>query len=133
MDPERITQQLRELLTDRDEVVTAYLFGSVARGTHHAKSDVDVAVLYTRDPPSTLDGLGLGLEGDLERDLGWPVQVIVLNKAPYDLIHRVLRDGKLLKDADPSVRVRFEVKARNLYFDLLPILRHYRQMGEGMA
>lgn len=132
MDGKRIEKQLRELLAARSEVVTAYLFGSVARGTHHAKSDVDVAVLYAEDPPPTLDGLGLGLEADLERDLGWPVQVIVLNRAPYDLVHRVLRDGKLLKDADPSARIRFEVRARNLYFDLLPILRRYRRL-EGTA
>ena len=53
---------------------------------------------------------------------------MVLNRAPVDLIHRVLRDGILLKESDPSARIRFEVKARREYFDLLPILRRYRRM-----
>ena len=69
-----------------------------------------------------------GLPGGSAGQLGLPVQVVVLNTAPVDLVHRVLRDGRLLIDIDPSARVRFEVKARNEYFDLLPVLRRYRQL-----
>jgi hypothetical protein len=42
-------------------------------------------------------------------------------------VHRILRDGKLLLDRDPPARIRFEVKARNEFFDLEPFLRRYRQ------
>jgi hypothetical protein len=55
------------------------------------------------------------------------VDLLVLNRAPVDLIHRVLRDGILLHDRHPAARIRFEVKARNEYFDLLPYLRQYRR------
>ena len=79
-------------------------------------------------PPRTREGLGLDLEADLARAVGRRVQLVVLNRAPVDLIHRVLRDGILLKESDPSARIRFEVKARREYFDLLPILRRYRRM-----
>jgi hypothetical protein len=44
-----------------------------------------------------------------------------------DLAHRVLRDGLLLLERDRSARIRFEVRARNEYFDLLPHLRRYRR------
>jgi len=53
--------------------------------------------------------------------------LIVLNRAPTDLVHRVLRDGRLLLDRDPSKRIRFEVRKRNEYFDLEPALRRYRE------
>lgn len=109
--------------------VAAWLFGSRARGTARADSDVDVALLYGFRPPSTLDALPLELEADLERLLGLPVQAVVLDTAPVDLVHRVLRDGRLLLDRDRSARIRFEVRARNEYFDLLPILRRYRRSG----
>ena len=109
------------------DLVCAYLFGSVARGSARAESDTDIAVLYQEDPPRTLDGLGLDLGARLERHLGRPVDLVVLNRAPVDLIHRVLRDGILLCERDPSSRIRFEVKARNEYFDLLPYLRQYRR------
>lgn len=55
------------------------------------------------------------------------VQVVVLNTAPCDLVHRELRDGRLLADRDPSSRIRFEVHARNEYFDLQPHLERYRR------
>ena len=42
-------------------------------------------------------------------------------------MHRVLRDGILIDEADRAARIRFEVAARNEYFDLLPILQRYRR------
>lgn len=127
MDSQRIEHELRSFFaTGPSDVVSAYLFGSVARGTAQARSDVDVAILLAGDPPRTLAGLSLDLEGDLEHKLRLPVQLIVLNRADPDLIHRVLRDGKLLVDRDRSKRIRFEVKARNEFFDLQPFLERYR-------
>ena len=124
-----IEHRLREFFrADPRGAAAAYLFGSVARGTARTDSDVDVAILYSRDPPLTLEGLPLEIEAELETLLGRPVQVVLLNTAPVDLVHRVLRDGKLLLDHDPSVRIRFEVKARNEFFDLEPILRRYRRL-----
>ena len=125
-----IIPKLREHFESGDpKVVAAYLFGSVARGTARSESDVDVGVLFRETPPSTLAGQPMRLEGDLEQLLGRRVQVVVLNTAPPDLIARVLRDGVLILDADRSRRIRFEVDARNRYFDLLPFLRRYRRSG----
>jgi predicted nucleotidyltransferase len=127
MDDAALEQTLRTFFqTPAPEIVAAYLFGSVARGTSGTTSDVDVAVLLTRPPAEGLAGLPLDLEGELERLLGVPAQVVVLNRAPVDLIHRVLRDGKLLVDRDPAVRIAFEVRARNEFFDLKPVLDQYR-------
>src|SRR4029453_15122174 len=125
-----IVQQLREAFTrdDHDDgIICVYLYGSLARGQGRRESDVDIAVLYATEPPSTLDGLGLEFGNALERRLGRPVDLVVLNRAPVDLIHRVLRDGILLHDRNPAARIRFEVQARNEYFDLLPYLRQYRR------
>lgn len=128
MDPDRIADDVRRFFADDPgDAVAVYLFGSVARGTAHAGSDVDVGVLLAEDPPRTLAGLKLDVASDLELRLGIPVQLIVLNRAPADLVHRVLRDGRLLLDRDPSKRIRFEVRKRNEFFDLQPILRRYRE------
>jgi predicted nucleotidyltransferase len=117
-------------LAERSEdLVCAYLFGSYARGTAGAHSDVDVAVLFATEPPHTLDGLHLDLADDLTGALHRRVDLAVLNRAPVDLIHRVLRDGLLLIDCDRSARIRFEARARNEYFDLLPHLQRYRRGG----
>ncbi|MCM8596675.1 type VII toxin-antitoxin system MntA family adenylyltransferase antitoxin [Accumulibacter sp.] len=132
MPPAALIESLRRFFASRyGEVVCVYLFGSQARGTAAASSDVDVGVLYAADPPETLAGMGLDLAADLEAAIGHRVDLVVLNRAPVDLIHRVLRDGVLVCERDRSQRIRFEVRARNEYFDLLPYLRQYRQPTGG--
>ena len=122
---ERVLQEF--FTTQTSGIIAAYLFGSLARGTSSARSDVDVAVLYAATPPATLEGLPLDLASRIEHLVKRPVHVVVLNTAPADLVHRVLRDGVLLLDRDPSARIRFEVRARNEFFDLQPILDRYRR------
>jgi hypothetical protein len=70
------------------------------------------------------------VEDELEGILGRQVEAVVLNNAPVDLVHRVLRDGEVVYQGDRSARIRFEVAARREYFDLLPVLRRYRKMEE---
>jgi len=110
-------------------IAAAYLFGSVAQGSARDASDVDVAVLLERAPAATLDGLRSDLADGLQELLGRRVDLVILNRAPADLAHRVLRDGILVCDADPSARIAFEVRARNEFFDLEPYLREYRRAG----
>ena len=127
---------------DRDAVVAAleaffagppagtaavYLFGSVARGDSGPGSDVDVAILFEEDPPRTLEGLHLDLGDALQAALGRPVDLVVLNRATPDLVHRVLRDGILVCERNRSARIRFEVRLRNAYFDMEPIRKLYRR------
>jgi predicted nucleotidyltransferase len=131
MEREQTAAALQEILGERAEtegIAAAYLFGSVARGTARPDSDADVAILLEKDPPATLGGLHLDLEGDLEKRLGRPVQLVVLNKAPCDLGARVIRDGLILVDRDRSKRLRYEVQTRKELWDLEPYLRLYRRM-----
>jgi predicted nucleotidyltransferase len=124
----RLEPLVAEALASADDrLLAAYLFGSVARGTDSSSSDVDIGILLRTAPSGELNDLRFALEGDLERVLGRTTQVVVLNNAPPDLVHRVLRDGLLLLDRDRAARIRFEVRARNEYFDLLPILNRYRK------
>ena len=126
-----LVRQLEAFFAQRPEALACvYLFGSAARGTLRTGSDVDIAVLYADEPPATLEGLGLDLAADLERRLRRTVDLVVLNCAPVDLIHRILRDGILVCERDRSARIRFEVRARNEYFDLLPVLREYRRASQ---
>lgn len=128
MAEDSLVDTIRKALEGRPEpIAAAYLFGSAARGTDGPGSDVDVAVLFREDPPPTLEGLGLDIEADLERRLRRTVQLCVLNRAPVDLVHRVLRDGRLVLESDRSRRIAFEVDARNRFFDLEPYLQRYRR------
>lgn len=128
---ETLATRIADAFEGRADVVAVYLFGSHARGDARPNSDVDVAVLFASRPPSTLDAPRFVLEGELERTLGKPVDLIVLNDAPVDLRIRVLRDGMLLVDRVPERRIAFEVRTRNEAFDLEPVLTRYRAARTG--
>lgn len=124
-----LSDTLRAVLeTAPPEVVAVYLYGSRARGTAKQGSDLDLALLLAAPPASTLRSLARDIEDVVERALRIPVEAVVLNRAPADLVHRVLRDGILVLDRDRAARLRFEVRARNEYFDLAPLRRLYRRM-----
>ncbi|HJX62520.1 MAG TPA: nucleotidyltransferase domain-containing protein [Polyangia bacterium] len=128
MDRDRIAQEITRVFVARNENAAAvYLFGSVGRGEGGPNSDVDVAVLYGRRVEAGLAGLKLALAGDLEERISRRVDLVVLDSQPPDLVHRVLRDGLLVIENNRSARIRFEVNARNEYFDVLPMLRRYRR------
>jgi uncharacterized protein len=127
VDTQNITGRLADYYRDRPDVVAVYLFGSVARGTASPRSDIDVGVVYRTAPESRLLGQPFLDEANLAEQLERAAQIIVMNRASADLVHRILRDGILVLDQHPSQRIAFEVRARNEYFDLLPTLRRYRE------
>ncbi|MEO5823755.1 MAG: nucleotidyltransferase domain-containing protein [Vicinamibacteraceae bacterium] len=133
MDVDELTAHVEAAIAPLDGVAAVYLFGSVAAGTDTAASDIDLGVLYEIRPAAKLDAGPLDLEGDLERRLGRPVHLVVLNGAPADLRIRVLRAQRLLVDRNRSARIRFEVATRNEFFDLEPMLVEYRRPREGRA
>jgi predicted nucleotidyltransferase len=128
MDATSIEALLKAFFEDGPRgALAVYLYGSVARGQARPDSDVDIGVLFAADPPATLEAPQFAIEAALERLLGSPVQVVGLNRAPADLVHRILRDGRLVLDRDRAARIRFEVRSRNEYFDMAPIRRLYRR------
>ena len=110
---------------------------SLALRQHSARRGRPAQRRRHRDPPGgpapqRLSDLPLDLQAELAATLGCEVQIVLVDEAPTDLIHRVLRDGVLLVERDRGARVRFEVDARNRYFDMQPIWREYRG-GRGSA
>lgn len=125
--PELVARLEDYFSRNREGLAAVYLFGSHARSDAREGSDVDLGLLYQEAPPPSVSGPSARMEDDLEALLGRRVQAVVMNSAPPDLVHRVLRDGRLLREDDRSGRIRFEVAARREYFDLLPFLRRYRR------
>jgi predicted nucleotidyltransferase len=127
MSREHIERVLVEYFRERPDVCAVYLFGSQATDEARPNSDVDVGLLYRDPPPASLTAMPFGDEAALGERLGKPVQLIVMNTAPAELVHYILRAQRLLLDKDPSFRISFEVRRRNEYFDLKPVLDVYRR------
>jgi predicted nucleotidyltransferase len=124
--------RLTKVLSGRPEILDAYLFGSQARGTAQARSDVDVAVYL--DPATDLHR-GFGVDAEIAADLMSAlgrndVDVVLLNRADPVLYHRVLRDGIRLITRDEKASARREGYALSRYFDFLPQLEKIRRAAD---
>ena len=101
----------RVLLKD-ENTVFAYLFGSMAKGTAHRFSDMDIAV-YLKDPSTASY---LKLLGKLPTRTRRELDVVLLNTAPPLLCYKVIKEGKLLFTKDRRVLSSF------IYMTLLKAL-----------
>ena len=117
--------RLTRALEPRPEILDAYLFGSQARRDAGALSDIDVAVYIDEDlaEPGPY-GYDAELITDLMTELGTnDIDVVLLNRAPPLLYHRVLRDGKLLVTRDLKATTTRAGYALSRYFDFVPQLK----------
>jgi predicted nucleotidyltransferase len=119
-----LSAKLRALLDAREEVLEAYLFGSVAAGSAQPHSDIDVAVYLRKSrPPASAFGYVADLTAALMQALGTNrVDVVVLNEAPPLLYHRVLRDGVRILSRDLRATTTREGQALSRYCDFVPQL-----------
>lgn len=114
-------------LAGRADLAAIYLFGSVAEGTAHASSDVDVAVLFRQGLTDeamfarTIE-IGVLLETALRRQ----VDVVALNRATPAICFQVLQHGQLLAEPDPAGRGLFVMRALGRYYDMKPYLEYHQ-------
>jgi len=105
----------------------AWLFGSRARGAARPDSDIDVAVLVDdacAAGPGAVKATLFQLIGALGRAVRSDrLDLVLLNRAPPLLRHRVVRDGVLLHARSEAERVRFVRRTLREYLDFEPRLR----------
>ncbi len=104
-------------------VALAYLYGSQARGDAGPLSDVDIAILFSREvPEGERFNRILHLHGELASVFGRDdVNVVDLGKGTPLLNNNVRLYGQVLYCADDAVRVEFEVETLHRYVDTQPL------------
>lgn len=112
---------LAEYFRAQPHVAAAFLFGSQARGTPDADSDIDIAILPKHDaPPDHLRSLRYA--NDLMNLLRRPdIDVVMLDRAPPLLLHRVARDGEVLCATSNTVVAEFVIRAMQQFEDTRPL------------
>lgn len=121
---QELARRVSAILAPRQEVLEAYLFGSRATGRARPYSDIDVAV-YVDEGRAVHGGFGYAAEltTALMSGLGTnAVDVVILNRAPPLLYHRVLRDGRRVLARDLRATTTREGYALSRYCDYLPQL-----------
>ena len=93
------------------------LFGSVARGTPLAWSDVDVGVLGG----TWLEQLKLGAE--MGRSLGREAHVVDMEHAPDALRQEIARHGILVGETFPGTWAQYRADSFVRWFEVAPLRR----------
>ena len=111
----------------KEHLVSAYLFGSVADGSNHRESDVDIGVvLQRRHFPDRLtrsqERVRL-LSGLIEATGRNEIDLVVLNDAPPRFQRAVVLGGERLLCLDPEQDVLFRRDAQLLAADLDVFMR----------
>jgi len=115
-----------DLLQREDKVRFAYLHGSFLKGEFN---DIDLAV-YLKEGMSEKEILEFELsEGsELSKELGFEIDLRVLNGRKIVFLHQVLRNGKLLFCRDERKRVEFETEVYRRYLDIKYYLDQYNDI-----
>ncbi len=112
---------LKEIIEQQPAVIFAYLHGSFLEG--YAFHDIDVGIYLSGIEKKQLTNAALEMETRLNKKLGGPVDVRVLNYAPLPFCYHVLK-GRLLVDKDTEMRSGFAESVMARYLDMKPVLRY---------
>jgi predicted nucleotidyltransferase len=113
-------QILQKFFGHHEDILLAFLFGSVAKGQPHSDSDVDIAFLSEIR-------LDIYQANDIREEMGSlfkrEVDLVLLNTASPVLRMQVLRKGILAFSRDPRYFSRFYSETVNQYDDLKRVRR----------
>ena len=111
-----LEQIIVDVLTDNLSPFLIVLFGSMAKGTFHNESDIDIAYLSDN---KVLDQYEIFvISQDLAAKLGQDVDLIDLNQASTVFQAQVIHTGKVIYCTDKQKKAEFEVKALKMYAKL---------------
>jgi uncharacterized protein len=123
MIPAELEAAVARVVGAYEPIAAAYVFGSCARGEATKNSDLDIGIVLRRRGESALDHHRTlaDIASRLERlSPSGKVDVMVLESQGPVFQHRVLRDGRLVYEADRERRIDFESDAHVRYFDWAP-------------
>ncbi|MFQ5639641.1 MAG: nucleotidyltransferase domain-containing protein [bacterium] len=130
-DKDEIKKTLRAFFRKQDEVLVAYLFGSVAEDKQNKLSDLDVAILVDSNKLKRLEKQQFGYQVSVMTDLMSllktnDIDLVILNYATPLLSHEVIKSGEIVFCRDEDDRAEFEIRTQHRYLDT----KHLREIQD---
>ncbi|HZX49456.1 MAG: hypothetical protein A2Z47_06380 [Thermodesulfovibrio sp. RBG_19FT_COMBO_42_12] len=116
-----LIEGIKILLSPREEILLAYLFGSFSKGVSTPLSDIDIAVLIHGDiseekyPYGYRSELLTYLMKGLRTNR---IDLVILNDAPPFLKFQVVRHEQIIISRSEDKRIDFQVKTISRYNDV---------------
>lgn len=123
---EKIVSTVTMVLHRHEEIVFAYIYGSLVDSETEFFRDIDVGV-YTKnykDHEKIDYELDLSIELDKLFDHKYPVNLRVINRVDILFMHSVIQ-GRLLFANDDDIWTNFVVDASKQYSDIYPLWEHF--------
>lgn len=114
-----LLDQLRAAVAGDSGLQLVVIFGSRARGSANAGSDLDVAYKGSADELELMERLGRVAHCD--------VDLVHLDRADVILKNRIAREGVAIYELAPGTFSRFAANAALEYLDLEPLLLESRR------
>ena len=99
----RLITELKTYFSKRDDVAFAYIFGSFSEG--NSFRDIDIAAYLLEYNEESVPESDLSFA--LSKATGYPVEVMILNRAPVSFQLSVLKKGVLLVSKSEDFRTDF--------------------------
>jgi len=123
-----IEETLKKIFDKHEEILFAYLFGSMARGEAGKDSDVDIGI-YIDEKKNIKPFYEIELAEEIERETNLKgVEIVILNGKSLRFLNQVLRYGKLIFSRDEKARILFETTVTKKYIDFKPYFEEYDKM-----
>ena len=116
----------RNILSKRNEIIAAYLYGSFLKSDSY--NDIDIGLLLDENfkPPALYEAR---IAGEFEREFKRQnFDVRILNRRPVRFLFSILRNSKLIYCRDERKRIEFESRVMREYLDIKPHHELYERM-----
>lgn len=121
-----LIDRLKNILKTYNNISFAYIYGSFLTGEDFA--DIDIAVFLSNNSFTSKEQAfkqEIDLEITLQDEIGYPIDLRVINFAPLSFCYNVLKDGRLLCSKDEDLKVDFVTRTIINYIDFLPHRKRY--------
>ena len=127
---EELIGKIASFLTQQQQIVFAFLFGSFL--TEKVFRDIDIGIFVKQLSPAEYANAEIGLACQLAKELNfcYPLEVKIINKAPLAFAFQVIR-GNLLFSRDEDLLTDYMEAIAHRYLDQAPWRDRY--IAEAMA
>ncbi|MDA8233514.1 MAG: nucleotidyltransferase domain-containing protein [Clostridia bacterium] len=119
---EEINHLRNSLLAYKANIISAYLFGSVARGETRPLSDIDFAYLLAYDNDKIEASIYKLVTSAFGTD---KVDFVNLKDAPLSLQYQIIKEGTKIITGNETARVNFETSVIMNYLDFQPLRKEF--------
>ena len=123
LEASEIRRKLSDYFAARSDVDTVLLFGSFAKGTSNARSDIDIAIHSDSE-------LGFDELSEIQTDLALlcrrEIDLADLSKAEGVFLYQIMTTGIKIK-IEPHVFVHYLTKALCFKEDFMPVIERFQK------